>query len=298
MKLFIITLFLVLASFCQAEYSYQLAVCAIFQDEAPYLKEWIEYNRLMGVEHFYLYNHRSGDNFQEVLQPYIRSGLVDLNHVTQSADSLMAFNPLQCECYTECLKKSRGICKWLAFIDIDEYFLPMNEPTVPAILKKYEMFGGLGVNWRVFGPSHVWKIPPGQLLIEALTCCSAKNFPPNVYVKTIVRPERASHFTNPHLPIFYPDYFAVNTDRMPLKEEMESDYVQTNQLRINHYWAGDGHNFYNKKLSRLKKWGGNCGTNDAAEYVVPKINAERDELILRFAPALRRAMGNSMSFKR
>lgn len=31
---------------------YYLAAAAIFQDEAPYLKEWIEYHKLIGVEHF------------------------------------------------------------------------------------------------------------------------------------------------------------------------------------------------------------------------------------------------------
>lgn len=34
-------------------YSVYLAVCAIFRDEAPYLAEWIEFHRLVGVEHFY-----------------------------------------------------------------------------------------------------------------------------------------------------------------------------------------------------------------------------------------------------
>jgi hypothetical protein len=31
-----------------------LAITAIFQNEAPYLKEWIEFHLLMGAEHFYL----------------------------------------------------------------------------------------------------------------------------------------------------------------------------------------------------------------------------------------------------
>ena len=38
---------------------YNVAVCAIFKNEAPYLKEWIEFNHLVGVEHFYLYNNNS-----------------------------------------------------------------------------------------------------------------------------------------------------------------------------------------------------------------------------------------------
>ena len=35
---------------------YTVAVCAIFKNEGIFLKEWLEYHLLIGVEHFYLYN--------------------------------------------------------------------------------------------------------------------------------------------------------------------------------------------------------------------------------------------------
>ena len=39
-----------------------LAVCAIYRNEAPYLREWIEFHRLVGVERFFLYNNESTDD--------------------------------------------------------------------------------------------------------------------------------------------------------------------------------------------------------------------------------------------
>src|SRR4051794_11337491 len=54
-------------------YQYDFTVCAIFQNEAKYLKEWIEYHRLVGAQHFYLYNNRSTDHYMDILQPYIDS---------------------------------------------------------------------------------------------------------------------------------------------------------------------------------------------------------------------------------
>ena len=57
---------------------YKVSVCAIFKNEAPYLKEWIEFNRIVGVEHFYLYNNNSEDNYEEIIAPYIKKGLVTL----------------------------------------------------------------------------------------------------------------------------------------------------------------------------------------------------------------------------
>jgi hypothetical protein len=70
-----------LAFFLSAIFSVQaldVGIAAVFNDEAPYLKEWIDYHRLIGVKHFYLYNHSSTDDYQNVLKPYIDEELVDL----------------------------------------------------------------------------------------------------------------------------------------------------------------------------------------------------------------------------
>ena len=50
---------------------YDLAIVAIFKDEGKYLKEWLDYHLLAGVDHFYLYNNDSSDDYAEVLAPYV-----------------------------------------------------------------------------------------------------------------------------------------------------------------------------------------------------------------------------------
>jgi len=40
------------------------------------MKEWIEYYRMMGVEHFAIYNHSLGSNSTQILEPYIKAGIV------------------------------------------------------------------------------------------------------------------------------------------------------------------------------------------------------------------------------
>lgn len=52
-----------------------LSICAIFRNEADYLKEWIEFHRLVGVEHFFLYNNFSEDAYLSILGDYIGQGL-------------------------------------------------------------------------------------------------------------------------------------------------------------------------------------------------------------------------------
>ncbi len=48
---------------------YSITICGIFKNEASYLKEWIEYHEMIGIEHFYLYNNNSDDNYRDILQP-------------------------------------------------------------------------------------------------------------------------------------------------------------------------------------------------------------------------------------
>ena len=36
---------------------YHIGICSIFKNEAPFLKEFIVYHKMIGVDHFYLYNN-------------------------------------------------------------------------------------------------------------------------------------------------------------------------------------------------------------------------------------------------
>lgn len=285
MNKIIITFLLLLSTSCYAEHKYKFSVCAIFRDEAPYLKEWLEYHKLVGVDHFYLYNHYSKDNYQEVLKPYIQDGTVELEDELTVAEGIKAFYPMQCKCYTKCLNKSKGISKWVAFIDIDEFIVPVSRQLLPNLMRTYEDCGGVAVNWVVFGTSNVKKIPKDKLLIETLTLCSDTSFWANRYVKSIVRPEHTSHFETAHVPIYLEDYCGVNTDKLPFGDVF-SDYVRINKLRINHYWTRDEDFFYNKKIARQENWGGQPNPQN----ILKKVNVKKDDLILRYVPALRKAV--------
>ena len=44
----------------------------MLKDEADAVVEWIEYHRLLGVEHFYIYDNNSRDGLRRRLQRYRR----------------------------------------------------------------------------------------------------------------------------------------------------------------------------------------------------------------------------------
>ena len=53
-----------------------LAFVLIAKNEASYIKEWLDFHIKQGVTNFIIYDNESTDNFREVLQPYIESGIV------------------------------------------------------------------------------------------------------------------------------------------------------------------------------------------------------------------------------
>lgn len=277
---------ILLCNLCFAtDYKYDLSICVLFQNEGPYLKEWIEYHKLLGVEHFYFFNHLSTDEYLQILKPYLQEGLAELHDILTVADNFDTYYAMQCKCYTDCLARTRGISKWVAFIDPDEFLLPIQEQSLPEFLKDYEKFGGVAANWLMFGTSNVKKIPNHQLLIESLTLCSEKHFGGNRYVKSIVRPERASHFENAHQPVYLAGYYGVNTDKFPIEGD-KTNVILTNKLRINHYWTRDEDFFYRVKIPRQIKWGG----KPDPKSIMEKMNVKKDDTILRYVPALKNSI--------
>ena len=57
---------------------YYLSLIAIFKNESWILKEWIEHYIHQGIDHFFLIDNGSNDNYMSILQPYINNKKVSL----------------------------------------------------------------------------------------------------------------------------------------------------------------------------------------------------------------------------
>ena len=268
-------------------YHYQLAVASIFKDEAPYLKEWVEFHLMIGVEQFYLFNNLSSDNYLEILKPYIDQKIVQLIDWPYVSQNLKDWNPIQCQAYEHALNLSRGVAKWVAFIDIDEYLFPIDNDNLVNVLSNYEEFPGVAVNWVMFGTSWVSKIPEKELLIQALILRGQDSLKDNTFVKSIIQPIYVQECTNPHFFIYPSQLFQVNTDKIPF-QGLTSPYFVKNKIRINHYWGRDEQFLNNVKIPRHKKW-----YDDSSNVIFNNklYNQVEDSTILRFVPSLRKRMG-------
>ena len=128
-------------------YPYTLGVVVIMKNEAPYVKEWLDYHLNAGVDIVYLYDNDSTDNLEELVSPYIVKGLVVYHKFPGDYRQL--------PCYHDALTKYRFSCKYLAFIDADEFIYPTNNGSIKEFAENYfsdkENIGGLIIPWYLFG---------------------------------------------------------------------------------------------------------------------------------------------------
>ncbi len=138
-------------------HKYYFSIASMFKNESWGLKEWIDHNHFHGVDHIYLIDDFSEDDYLPVLQPYIDSGYVTLFHNDMSD----RFKGRQIHITNKYLLP---ICKesfWIANVDIDEYLYSPKNVNLKDVLRKYENYGDLHANWVWFNSNGFVKQPDG-----------------------------------------------------------------------------------------------------------------------------------------
>lgn len=226
----------------KSTYKYDLAIVVIIKNEGPYIKEWLEYYRLLGVKKFYIFDNESTDNTLKILKPYIENKIVDYTFLPGQARQMDAYNLA--------LNKSKEDVKYLAIVDADEFIYLTNDKTnlyleLDKIFKKDKKIGGIGINWEIFGSSHFSKKQPG-LVTQTFLYRSKSSFSVNRHIKTVCNPRKVAGVLNPHYVEYKKGYHAVNT----LGEYMEgamTNFSSSMPMRINHYFTKSKEEFLQKR---------------------------------------------------
>lgn len=272
---------------------YYLSVCAIFRNEARFLKEWIEYHRLMGVEHFYLFNNLSEDQYLTVLDPYIEENLVELIDWPYKPQEHKNWIDVQCRAYNTLIDNRGRDSFWMAIIDIDEFIVPVEAKNIPKFLVDYEEFGGLAINCQHYGTSDVLRIGSDQTLIGTLTMKAPTNDPSNFFVKTIFQPKKLSKIRKPHGCKYKKGFFSVTESKQPLEEsQSHTETLSVEKIRINHYLYRDEEFFYTEKVRRNQEW----FPSHPPLTMNPKYNQVEDPILIPIAKQLEERITTSSPY--
>lgn len=209
------------------------AVVAIAKNEGLYIKEWIEYYLLLGVTKFYIYDNGSTDNTKLILEPYIQSNKVIYHSFPGRAKQLDAYN--------HCILNYKKQCKFMAFIDLDEFLIPLNGTLLSNTVQffsKYRNAGGLGVNWLVYGSAGHKERPVGTVL-ENYLYRAEESAEVNRCIKVICNPRRIQGFIDsPHNCDYKKGFFTFNDKGIKIKGPW-NEYPNNSYdlFRINHYYC-------------------------------------------------------------
>lgn len=214
----------------------EIAVAAIFYNEAQYIKEWIEFHLMVGVDRLFLYDNGSSDHFQSILKPYIDRQQIFLlpwaTFLANSSAQRLAYAHAVCNC-------PRTV-SWLVFIDVDEFLFSEASDDIRPILARHKNYATLKISRFEFGPNG-HKEKPAGLVIENYTRVSKRDFNLQYAWKSAVQPNKVTGI-GVHEAFVNGGTLSLQPNEMNLLE-----------LRINHYFTKSESEF-ESKLQRWYSW--------------------------------------------
>ncbi|MFT2007608.1 glycosyltransferase family 92 protein [Pontibacter sp. 13R65] len=209
-----------------------LSLVIIVKDEDAYLKEFIEYYKILGVNHFYFYDNDSTIPVSKSLAGYNKS-LITINRISGKAR--------QMDAYKHYLSTYGKDSRWAGFIDLDEFIVPKTAYTLPDFLKAYEYADAVGINWTLFGHNNHEVRPPG-LVTENYTSRENKQ---NIHIKSIVNPRKALFAANPHYIGMVEGSHYIDAKHFPITSAFNENH-SIDLIQINHYFTKSAEEFIKK----------------------------------------------------
>ncbi len=214
----------------------KLLIAAIVKNELNALLEWIAYHRVLGVNGFIIADNGSNDGTRELLGSLAKLGIVTvIDYPTVGAQKP------QLPAYEKILRTCPRDVDLLAFIDADEFLLPLEQEQLIPTLQGWfadDSVSAVALNWSNFGSNGEIFAEEG-LVIERFTKRAPQTFNVNHNFKSIVRPSRTERFFNPHYAsLRYGRYIDVQGNDLVLHPKHGNGVsveVIWNGMRVNHY---------------------------------------------------------------
>ena len=259
-------------------FKYELAICAIFKGEAPYVKEWLDYHLMAGADHFYIYDNESPDNLTEVLKPYIENGIVEY--------TMMPGKFAQVTAYNDAVDKHKFECRYMAFIDADEFILPRGNKSIKDVLHEIldnnPIAAALTPNWYIFGSGGQEKADFTRGVTERFTYRQSKI---DQHIKTIANPRFINFMPNCHHGAYFDGKFAVDECGRIVQGCFNPNGTAA-RIGINHYFFKSKEEF----LAKIKRGTGDHTATRPIQWIENDMNDKTvvfDDEIIKYKEVCR-----------
>ncbi|MEO8604725.1 MAG: glycosyltransferase family 2 protein [bacterium] len=203
-----------------------VCVVAILKGEEPFVEEWLAYHRLLGVDHFFLYDNDRRAPLRALLRTY-----ADFVTVVEWAGDYSALpgRNTQTKAYEDARRRIRH--RWVAFIDGDEFIVLRRHAGLVDFLTEFEDAGAVLLTWYLFGHNGHTLNPDG-MLTSALT---RRRAAPGRMMKSICQAAAIESVYNAHRCRLRPGFAAVDANRRPFVNDAYPG--KTEVAHINHYFC-------------------------------------------------------------
>ena len=133
---------------------YFLTMCTMTKDMDRYIPHWLDYHKMMGVEHVYIYDNSPKSFLPRTAATYIRDDFLTVIPWAHVHSPNKTYLEVQVASENDCMWRHKHTSQWMIKIDVDEFLQPLDprRPTIPDYLKdkdlNLEQLGSVRVqNW-------------------------------------------------------------------------------------------------------------------------------------------------------
>ena len=109
-------------------------------NEPQLLVDWVELNIALGAKVITVYLQNVSESYYEIMQPYIEQGIVEVLdwklHIPLVPEYTKHWG--QTATISECIFRNINRVKYLGLMDVDEFFVPQRNLTIPELLSELE----------------------------------------------------------------------------------------------------------------------------------------------------------------
>lgn len=145
-------------------YRYKVSIISMFKNESMIIDEWIQHYISEGIQHFYLINNGSTDNFLDILYKNEEITLISDDSRYPTCTQNILFN----KHFLDLVKKES---EWIIICDLDEYIYSRNNyktildyvNNIPKNIEKIIM------PWKNFGNNDITNQPNCNRFVFSIT---------------------------------------------------------------------------------------------------------------------------------
>ena len=170
-----------------------IAIVLIVRNEARHIAEWAEFHRAAGVRHVYLYDNGCTDGTPDRARDVLGDALTVMPWDQKLHDGRGGAEiHNQVLAYAHAVRNFGAGYRWLAFIDVDEFLVPVDARSLPEALSGLEGEAQVSLPWHMFGRNGHDAPPEGGVLRNYLRRADPRRADRALNWKVLVDPARVT----------------------------------------------------------------------------------------------------------